>query len=122
MLMHKENVMIVRSVSIVAVFAAALALLGCEKQETKTQPPTQGTPAPATTKPAVTPLVAPVQLADWCKEHVVPESVCTRCNESLIPEFKKKGDWCDTHNLPKTQCLTCSPELKAKFEAMAPKN
>ena len=68
-----------------------------------------------------TPLVEKIEVADWCKEHVVPESVCTRCNASLIPEFQKKGDWCKEHALPESQCIECHPELKAKFEAMAPK-
>lgn len=49
---------------------------------------------------------------DWCGEHQVPESMCTRCNESLIPAFKATGDWCDEHELPKSQCLACDPDLK----------
>lgn len=64
---------------------------------------------------------AKVDEADWCAEHGVPESVCTRCHPKLIAEFKQKGDWCDKHNLPKSQCIDCDPSLKAKFEAMAPK-
>jgi len=96
--------------------------LGCDKDESKTQAPTQkveaATPA---TKPAIKPLVPKIQLVDWCPEHGVPESVCTRCNKDLIPEFKKKGDWCEKHQLPDSQCIIDHPELKAKFEAMAPK-
>ncbi len=68
------------------------------------------------------PLVPKVELADWCPEHGVPESVCTRCNEKLVDDFKKKGDWCAAHNLPDSQCFTCHPELKAKFEALKPKS
>lgn len=67
------------------------------------------------------PLVQKVEVADWCKEHVVPESICTRCNASLIPKFQEKGDWCKEHSLPESQCIECHPELKAKFETMAPK-
>jgi hypothetical protein len=48
---------------------------------------------------------------DWCGEHAVPESQCSRCNPSLIPAFKATGDWCDEHGLPESQCLTCNPEL-----------
>lgn len=59
--------------------------------------------------------------ADWCAEHGVPESVCTKCNKKLIAEFKKKGDWCKEHDLPESQCTICNPDLKAKFEAMKPK-
>lgn len=49
---------------------------------------------------------------DWCGEHQVPESMCTRCNASLIPAFKQTGDWCDEHGMPQTQCLACDPSLK----------
>jgi cobalt-zinc-cadmium efflux system membrane fusion protein len=67
---------------------------------------------------AASPVPTPV---DWCAGHGVPESICTRCNASLIPEFKAKGDWCAEHDRPESQCVICNPELKAKFEAMAPK-
>ena len=59
---------------------------------------------------------------DWCAEHGVPESICTRCNPNLIASFKQKGDWCKEHNLPESQCIACNPDLKAKFETMAPKH
>ena len=59
--------------------------------------------------------------ADWCAEHGVPESQCTRCNSALIAAFKAEGDWCAGHDLPESQCIRCNPELKAKFRAMAPK-
>jgi hypothetical protein len=49
---------------------------------------------------------------DWCGGHKVPESMCTRCNASLIPAFKATGDWCEEHGLPESQCLTCNPDLK----------
>lgn len=101
--------------------ALALALTltfgGCpDSGPTTTQPP------PATGAPPVsaTPLVPTRQVADWCAEHVVPESICTRCNESLVAGFKAKGDWCQQHGLPDSQCVTCHPELEAKFRAMAP--
>lgn len=58
---------------------------------------------------------------DWCHEHGVPESICTRCNAKLIPDFKKKGDWCKEHNLPESQCVKCDPTVAEKFKAMAPK-
>jgi hypothetical protein len=72
-------------------------------------------------KPATRPLVPTAKLTDWCPEHGVPESVCTRCNAALIADFKKKGDWCKEHDLPESQCLICHPELKEKLEAMRPK-
>lgn len=49
---------------------------------------------------------------DWCDEHQVPESMCTRCNPSLIAAFKATNDWCDEHGLPESQCLKCNPDLK----------
>jgi hypothetical protein len=99
-----------------------VASFGCDKNESNPQAPAQRSEAttPAT-KPATAPLIPQVQLVDWCPEHGVPESVCTRCNKDLIPAFKEKGDWCEKHQLPDSQCITDHPELKAKFEAMAPK-
>ncbi|HPD14832.1 MAG TPA: efflux RND transporter periplasmic adaptor subunit [Planctomycetota bacterium] len=54
--------------------------------------------------------------ADWCAEHKVPESACTRCNPGLIAKFKEKGDWCDGHNLPESQCVKCNPDAAAKLK------
>lgn len=48
---------------------------------------------------------------DWCGGHGVPESVCTRCNASLIPAFQATGDWCAEHGLPESQCKACNPDL-----------
>ena len=49
---------------------------------------------------------------DWCGEHAVPESKCTRCDPALSAAFKATGDWCAEHGLPESQCLQCNPELK----------
>ena len=54
----------------------------------------------------------PGSYEDWCGEHGVPESVCTRCNATLIAAFKATGDWCAEHGLPESQCLACNPDLK----------
>jgi hypothetical protein len=83
--------------------------------DTKPQAPTAARPAPKA------PLVEKTQVADWCPEHGVPESICTRCNAGLIDSFKKKGDWCLKHELPDSQCFVCHPEIEAKFKAIAPK-
>jgi hypothetical protein len=56
--------------------------------------------------------VGPGSHEDWCEEHQVPESQCTRCNAQLIAAFKATGDWCEEHGLPESQCLKCNPELK----------
>lgn len=49
---------------------------------------------------------------DWCGEHGVPESQCTRCNPDLIAAFKATGDWCAEHGVPESQCTRCNPDLK----------
>lgn len=77
----------------------------------------QGRPsatAPTTAAPSAH---APAQATpgsheDWCQEHQVPESMCTRCNPTLVAAFKATGDWCEEHGLPESQCLTCNPSLK----------
>lgn len=48
---------------------------------------------------------------DWCVEHRVPESECTKCNPELIDSFKKKGDWCDEHQIPESHDRICNPGL-----------
>lgn len=63
---------------------------------------------PATHAPAG---VVPGSYEDWCGEHGVPESACTRCNPDLIPAFQATGDWCAEHGLPESQCLKCNPDL-----------
>jgi hypothetical protein len=56
--------------------------------------------------------VVPGSYEDWCGEHAVPESQCTRCNPTLVAAFKATGDWCAEHGLPESQCLACNPDLK----------
>ncbi|QOJ14136.1 MAG: hypothetical protein HRU75_05595 [Planctomycetia bacterium] len=91
------------------VLPCLLALSSCDKKQ------------PAEQSKAGTPQQTAAAEPDWCAEHGVPESICTRCNKKLIAEFKKKGDWCKEHDLPESQCILCNPELKEKFEAMKPK-
>jgi hypothetical protein len=54
---------------------------------------------------------------DWCGEHQVPESLCTRCNPALVPAFQATGDWCPEHGLPESQCRICNPELRIERPA-----
>lgn len=61
--------------------------------------------------------VTPGSHEDWCGEHAVPESQCTRCNGDLIPAFKATKDWCQEHGLPESQCLKCNPGLKIERPA-----
>ena len=56
--------------------------------------------------------VEPGSHEDWCEEHKVPESLCTRCNPELISAFKATNDWCPEHGLPESQCTKCNPNLK----------
>lgn len=68
--------------------------------------------APASATPEHAPASAvPGSHDDWCDEHSVPESLCTRCNPALIPAFQATGDWCAEHGLPESQCTICNPEL-----------
>ena len=55
--------------------------------------------------------IVPGSYEDWCAEHAVPETKCTRCDASLIPAFKATGDWCAEHGLPTSQCRSCDPSL-----------
>ncbi|MFW6161630.1 MAG: efflux RND transporter periplasmic adaptor subunit [Planctomycetota bacterium] len=55
--------------------------------------------------------------ADWCDEHGVPESACTRCNPALVAQFKADGDWCAEHALPESHCEACNPGARAALEA-----
>jgi len=56
--------------------------------------------------------VVPGSYEDWCDEHAVAETACSRCDPSLVPAFKATGDWDAEHGLPRSQCLTCDPNLK----------
>ena len=55
--------------------------------------------------------VVPGSYEDWCGEHGVPESQCTRCNPDLIPAFKATNDWCEEHQLPLSQDTIHNPDL-----------
>lgn len=62
-------------------------------------------------EPEVDPHAGHNHPADWCDEHGVAESACTRCNPSLIAAFKARGDWCGGHGLPESQCVACNPGI-----------
>lgn len=102
----------------VTLFTVILFAFGCgqPKPEDAGQKPQPIAPA-AASKPAPGPGhaaagVKPGSHEDWCGEHEVPESLCTRCNPSLIAAFKASNDWCAEHDLPESQCRICNPELK----------
>lgn len=64
--------------------------------------------------------VKPTLDQGWCSGHGVPESVCTKCNASLIPKFKQAGDWCKEHGLPESQCTVCHPDVEAEWAKLNP--
>ena len=75
--------------------------------------------APSADKPSAEPTPAhapkdakPGSHEDWCVEHAVPESQCTRCDPKLSAAFKATKDWCEEHGLPDSQCTKCNPDLK----------
>lgn len=104
--------------------ASTLCLTGCGDQAPSAPASTANasvaSPVASSAAPAASPAaaghatasVAPGSHEDWCGEHQVPESQCTRCNASLIPAFKATKDWCAEHTLPESQCLKCNPTLK----------
>ena len=73
------------------------------------------TPAPATPPTGeghAEATVVPGSYEDWCAEHGVAETQCTRCDPSLIPAFQASGDWDAEHGLPMSQCTIHDPDLK----------
>jgi len=105
------SIRFVRACRALAISLSLIAAAGCSKEtpspsrgETAQESGKKGGHAPADVKPG--------SHEDWCEEHQVPESQCTRCNPDLIPAFKATNDWCEEHGLPESQCLICNPELK----------
>lgn len=82
---------------------ASFLLAGCSEESPPDSASSNAEHAPASTVPG--------SHEDWCGEHEVPESLCTRCNPDLIPAFRATGDWCDEHGLPESQCRACNPDL-----------
>ncbi len=106
--------------AMIAVVLALIAVTGaCNRSDDQSTggAKTPGKENAGAAKPATKPLVPVVQMVDWCREHGVPESVCTRCNSTLIADFKNKGDWCKEHEVPESQCFKCHPEKKEQFAA-----
>jgi hypothetical protein len=94
----------VRSLAIVALLAVSLSP-ACKQRERPAGPA-------ATAATILPPDVKPGSHEDWCEEHQVPESQCTRCHPELIPAFKASGDWDEEHHLPLSQCTECTPPHK----------
>jgi hypothetical protein len=98
------------TLSIVA--SLVLVSAACSKDPGATAKPEQQQSAPSEGQGHAPKDVKPGSHEDWCGEHAVPESQCTRCNPDLIPAFKATGDWCEEHGLPESQCLKCNPSIK----------
>jgi hypothetical protein len=97
----------------VGFLAAALSILNGCKSEPSSSPATPGAASAAVEKAQhASPAATPGSHEDWCAEHQVPESQCTRCNPALIAAFKATGDWCEEHAMPESQCKLCNPDLK----------
>lgn len=84
--------------------ASVLALCACSKEHSATDGHDHGAHAE--------PGALPGSYDDWCVEHEVPESRCTRCDSSLVAAFKATSDWCAEHALPESQCVQCDPKRK----------
>ena len=100
--------------SILFLSLALGTISGCSKEERSSSKaaPTQKESSPE--KGHAPTGVKPGSHEDWCEEHQVPESQCTRCNPDLIPAFKATNDWCPEHGVPESQCKICNPELVIK--------
>jgi hypothetical protein len=100
--------MFARSILVLTLSLGVVA--GCTKDEgakpVATENKTEKAHAPSDVKPG--------SHEDWCEEHQVPESQCTRCNAELIPAFKATNDWCEEHQMPESQCTKCNPGLVIK--------
>lgn len=96
--------------------AASLMLVGCGQQSARTDatttPNAAATTAEADADQRAPGNIVPGSYEDWCEEHQVPETQCTRCDPSLIPAFQAANDWDAEHGLPKSQCTICNPKLK----------
>jgi hypothetical protein len=92
---------------------ALLTLAACEQKREELPKTTSSTPAASALEAThAHAAVKPGSYDDWCGEHKVPESLCSRCNPALVAAFKATGDWCNEHGLPESQCLICNPDLK----------
>jgi hypothetical protein len=96
-----------------ALSVGALLAMGCKGDASKPAADLTATTGSAQAGTSHAPAnVAPGSHEDWCGEHEVPESLCTRCNGALVAAFKATGDWCAEHGLPESQCKVCNPSLK----------
>jgi hypothetical protein len=105
-----------KTLSLLMLVSALFLAAGCASKST----PSQSSASATETTPATPPAgaghavadVVPGSYQDWCDEHGVPETQCTRCDPSLVPAFQVANDWCAEHGLPMSQCTIHNPSLK----------
>ncbi len=56
----------------------------------------------------------------FCKEHGVPEAICSRCRADLEPVFRARNDWCGGHGVSESQCELCNPGTLEKYRKYDP--
>ncbi len=105
-----------RTIAIISLVFIALGIAGNEMKCEAQQPAQETGIGCASNHPDCKPNVqfpnvepAPAA-ADWCGGHGLPESMCTKCNRSLIPHFQATGDWCEEHGFPESVCPVCNPQ------------
>ncbi len=107
--------------AIAFLFTSALIVSGCSTQSaddghghahTAGDGHDHGTAAPTQAAQHGSATAVAGSYEDWCGEHAVPESKCTRCNTALVAAFKATGDWCAEHGLPESHCVKCDPSRK----------
>ena len=105
------------SMTFTGLMGLMLVVAGCGANGTKSETEPTGT---ASTGEAASPPasqghaagIVPGSYEDWCVEHGVQETQCTRCDPSLIPAFQAANDWDPEHGLPMSQCTIHNPNLK----------
>lgn len=104
--------------TLAALLSLLLVAAGCGNQGSPSGTAQTGTTAapdaasPPTGEGHALASVVPGSYEDWCDEHGVAESQCTRCDASLVPAFQAANDWCPNHGLPMSQCTIHDPNLK----------
>ena len=113
----KRQDLSMRTLQVLVLVSATLLPAGCSRQGTPSQGASSSGTAAAPAEPPkgeghAAANVVPGSHEDWCVEHGVPETQCTRCDASLIPAFQAANDWCADHGLPMSQCTIHDPDLK----------
>lgn len=97
-----------------------LVIAACSSDSPDAKAPAAAKADAEAPKAAAGPVAKPGSHEDWCDEHAVPESQCTRCDPSLVAAFKATADWCEEHGLPESQCVKCNPDIKIVRPPKAP--